>query len=264
MRVDGKVVFVTGAGSGIGEALSRRFAAEGAHVVVVTDLDGGQASRVAGDIGGVAMQLDVSDEAAMTSAIEVAERDHGPIGLLVNNAGIATGGSVDVPTEMWQKTWDVNVMAHVYAIRAALPGMLARGSGHILSTVSAAGLLTNIGAAPYAVTKHAALALAEWVAVTYGRSGIGVSALCPQFVDTPMLDLFGDTSSQEWVRGIAITTEDVADSVIAGLDEERFLILPHPEVATFFQNKANDYDRWLGGMQKLNEQLERPTFDQSD
>jgi short-subunit dehydrogenase len=138
--------------------------------------------------------------------------------------------------------------------------MLANGSGYILSTVSAAGLLTNIGAAPYAVTKHAALALAEWVSMTYGKQGIGVSALCPQFVDTPMLELFGESASQDWVRSIAITTDDVADAVIEGLDAERFLILPHPEVATFFQNKANDYDRWLGGMRKLNEQLNNPDF----
>jgi NAD(P)-dependent dehydrogenase (short-subunit alcohol dehydrogenase family) len=253
-------VFVTGAGSGIGEALCRRFATEGAARVIVTDLAGDQAERVAADIGGIGLPLDVSDEAAVTSTIESIEKDHGPIGLLVNNAGIATGGSVDVPTALWQRTWDINVMAHVYAIRAALPGMLAHGSGYILSTVSAAGLLTNIGAAPYAVTKHAALALAEWVSMTYGKQGLGVSALCPQFVETPMLDLFGESATQEWVRSIAITTEDVADAVIEGLAEERFLILPHPEVATFFQNKANDYDRWLGGMRKLNEQLNNPDF----
>ena len=260
MNVAGELAFVTGGGSGIGEALCRRFAAEGAQTVLVTDLDGDQAERVAADIGGIGLRLDVSDEAAVTAMIEQIESDHGPIGLLVNNAGIATGGSVDVPTALWQKTWDVNVMAHVYAIRAALPGMLANGSGYILSTVSAAGLLTNIGAAPYAVTKHAALALAEWVSMTYGKRGIGVSALCPQFVDTPMLDLFGESASQDWVRSIAITTEDVADAVIEGLAAERFLILPHPEVATYFQNKANDYDRWLGGMRKLNEQLENPDF----
>ena len=261
MNVQDQLVFVTGGGSGIGEALSRRFAQEGAATVVVTDLDGDAADRVATDIGGIGLRLDVSDEEAVNSTIESIEHHHGPIGLLVNNAGIATGGSVDVPTALWQKTWDVNVMAHVYAIRAALPGMLANGSGYILSTVSAAGLLTNIGAAPYAVTKHAALALAEWVSMTYGKQGIGVSALCPQFVDTPMLDLFGESASQDWVRSIAITTDDVADAVIEGLAQERFLILPHPEVATFFQNKANDYDRWLGGMRKLNEQLNNPQFD---
>lgn len=260
MNVEGKLVFVTGGGSGIGEALSRRFAAEGAGHVVVTDLNGDQAERVAGEIGGVAHHLDVSDEASVGSVIESVESTHGPIGLLVNNAGIATGGSVDVATAVWQKTWDVNVMAHVYTIRAALPGMLASGSGYILSTVSAAGLLTNIGAAPYAVTKHAALALAEWVSMTYGKQGIGVSALCPQFVETPMLDLFGDAASQEWVRSLALTTEDVADAVIIGLAAERFLILPHPEVETYFQHKANDYDRWLGGMRKLNDQLANPDY----
>lgn len=260
MDVEDQLVFVTGAGSGIGEALSRRFASEGAATVVVTDLDGEQAERVSAAVGGVGMKLDVSDEDAVTSTIRSIESEHGPIGLLVNNAGIATGGSVDVPTALWQKTWDINVMAHVYTIRASLPGMLANGSGYILSTVSAAGLLTNIGAAPYAVTKHAALALAEWISMTYGRQGIGVSALCPQFVDTPMLDLFGDAASQEWVRSIAITTDDVADAVMQGLADERFLILPHPEVGTYFQNKASDYDRWLGGMRKLNEQLNNPDF----
>ncbi|MDH3250624.1 MAG: SDR family oxidoreductase [Acidimicrobiia bacterium] len=260
MHVQDQLVFVTGGGSGIGEALCRRFAAEGAATVIVTDLSGEQAERVAADTGGIGRQLDVGDEAAVTSTIASIENDHGPLGLLVNNAGIATGGSVDVPTALWQKAWDINVMAHVYAIRAALPGMLANGSGYILSTVSAAGLLTNIGAAPYAVTKHAALALAEWVSMTYGKQGIGVSALCPQFVETPMLDLFGDAASQEWVRSIAISTADVADAVIEGLAAERFLILPHPEVETFFQNKANDYDRWLGGMRKLNEQLSNPDF----
>ncbi len=255
MRVEGQVVFITGAGSGIGAALAERFAAESAQSVIVTDLDGASAERVAHTIGGVPMELDVTDEDAVGDAIESTESSHGPIGLLVNNAGIATGGSVDVATEAWQRTWEVNVMSHVFAIRAALPGMLAHGSGYILSTVSAAGLLTNIGAAPYAVTKHAALALAEWVAVTYGRQGIGVSALCPQFVETPMLDAFADAASQEWVRSIAVTTTDVADAVIDGLAAERFLILPHPEVATYFQNKAGDYDRWIGGMQKLNDQL---------
>ena len=260
MQVHGQLVVVTGGGSGIGEALSRRFAREHARTVVVSDLDGARATQVADDIGGVAIQLDVTDEQAVERVIDQIEADHGPIGLLVNNAGIATGGSVDAPTEAWQKTWDVNVMAHVYAIRAALPGMLAHGSGYILSTVSAAGLLTNIGAAPYAVTKHAALALAEWVSMTYGNRGIGVSALCPQFVDTPMLDLFGDAASQEWVRGIAITTDDVADAVIDGLAAETFLILPHPEVGTYFQNKATDYDRWLSGMRRLNDDLANPEY----
>lgn len=260
MQVQGQLVVVTGGGSGIGEALSRRFAREEARTVVVSDLDGARASHVADDIGGVGIQLDVTDEQAVHRVINQIESDHGPIGLLVNNAGIATGGSVDAPTEAWQKTWDVNVMAHVYTIRAALPAMLGHGSGYILSTVSAAGLLTNIGAAPYAVTKHAALALAEWVSMTYGNRGIGVSALCPQFVDTPMLDLFGDAASQEWVRGIAITTDDVADAVIEGLAAEKFLILPHPEVGKYFQNKAADYDRWLSGMRRLSDDLANPEY----
>ena len=149
-------------------------------------------------------------------------------------------------------------MAHVYATRHALPGMLERGSGYILTTASAAGLLTNIGAAPYSVTKHAAVSLAEWIAVTYGDRGINVSCLCPQFVDTPMLDAFGGHTDEtrSWVEDIAITPEEVAQAVVEGIRSERFLILPHPEVGDYFKNKATDYDRWILGMQKLQHSME--------
>ena len=255
MEILGKVVVVTGAASGIGEALARRCAAEGAAAVVVVDIDEHGARTVATDIGPTAdaVALDVSDDEATRRAIAAIEQDHGRIDILLLNAGIATAGSVDASNDAWQRTWDVNVMAHVYATRYALPGMLERGSGYIVHTASAAGLLTNIGAAPYSVTKHAVVALAEWLAVTYGDRGIRVSALCPQFVDTPMLEVFAGDSSEmkEWVHGIALDASEVADTVVEAVASEQFLILPHRDVATFFERKATDYDRWIAGMQKL-------------
>jgi NAD(P)-dependent dehydrogenase (short-subunit alcohol dehydrogenase family) len=253
MDIREKVVLVTGAASGIGAAMARRFAHDGAGVVIVTDIDAVGIAAVADEIGGKGFVLDVTDESRTAEVIAQVEKSYGRIDLLCLNAGIPTDGSVDAPNDDWQRTWDVNVMAHVYATRYALPGMLERGSGYILTTASAAGLLTNIGAAPYSVTKHAAVALAEWIAVTYGGQGIKVSCLCPQFVDTPMLDAFGAHSDETrtWVEEIAISTEDVAQVVADGIAEERFLILPHPEVGDYFRNKATDYDRWINGMQKL-------------
>jgi len=257
MQVKDTVVLVTGGASGIGAAMAEEFHASGASVVVVADRDEVRAERVAASIGGEAITLDVTDEAATAAAIRHIEERYGRIDILCCNAGIATAGSVDAPNDDWQRTWDVNVMAHVYATRHALPGMLQRGSGYIVATASAAGLLTNIGAAPYSVTKHAAVALAEWLAVTYGDRGIGVSCLCPQFVDTPMLDAFaGRTDAMKaWVRGLAITPSEVAAMVVTAIEDETFLILPHPEVATYFRNKANDYDRWIAGMRRLQESL---------
>ena len=253
MDIREKVVLITGAASGIGAAMARRFADDAAGMVVVTDIDAVGAAAVAEEIGGAAYVLDVTDETRTADVIAHVEESYGRIDLLCLNAGIPTDGSVDASNEDWQRTWDVNVMAHVYATRHALPGMLERGSGYILTTASAAGLLTNIGAAPYSVTKHAAVALAEWIAVTYGEQGIKVSCLCPQFVDTPMLDAFGAHSdeTQSWVEEIAISTEDVTQAVVDGLAEERFLILPHPDVGDYFRNKATNYDRWITGMQKL-------------
>ena len=258
MDIREKVVFVTGAASGIGASIARRFAQDGAGMVVVTDIDAVGIAAVADEIGGAAFVLDVTDESRTAEVIAQVEESYGRIDLLCLNAGIPTDGSVDAPNEDWQRTWDVNVMAHVYATRYALPGMLAGGSGYILTTASAAGLLTNIGAAPYSVTKHAAVALAEWIAVTYGEQGIRVSCLCPQFVDTPMLDTFGSHSDETrtWVEGIAISAEDVAQVVADGIAKERFLILPHPEVGEYFTNKATDYDRWIRGVQKLQKSME--------
>ena len=253
MELNGKVILVTGGGSGIGAAMCRRFASEDPRAIVVADIDSAAAISVAQEIEGHAAGVDVTDEAAVGALIESVEDRHGPIDLLCNNAGIMTLGSVDVPDVEWQRIWQINVMSHVYTLRAVLPGMLAREEGYLLHTVSAAGLLTNIGAAPYAVTKHAALALAEWIAVTYGDRGIKVSCLCPQFVNTAML--IEPTMSPElesWVREGALEPDEVAEAVMVGLSEERFLILPHPEVGDYFQRKAADYDRWLAGMRRLN------------
>jgi NAD(P)-dependent dehydrogenase (short-subunit alcohol dehydrogenase family) len=252
-----KVVVITGGGSGIGAAMARRFAGERAQKVIVVDVDRDAARSTADDVDGEAFTLDVTDEEATAAVFQRVEASHGRIDVLCLNAGIPTDGSVDAPNEDWQRTWDVNVMAHVYATRHALPGMLERGEGYILTTASAAGLLTNIGAAPYSVTKHAAVALAEWLSVTYGSRGIKVSCLCPMFVDTPMLDAFaGHTDEMRgWVEGLAITPDEVAEAVVEGIANETFLILPHPIVGEYFQRKSLDYDRWISGMQDLNDQL---------
>ena len=255
MKLEGKVVIVTGGASGIGRALCRRFAQEGARGTVVADLDADGATAVADEITAtgapaVAVSTDVGVEADVMALVDKATDTYGPIDLFCANAGIAIGGSVDAPDEEWQRIWDINVMAHVYSARAVLPGMLDRGEGYLLHTASAAGLLTNLGAAPYAVTKHAAVALAEWLAITYGDAGIKVSCLCPQGVRTNMLLGAGPEGDALLAAG-AIEPEDVADAVVAGLAAERFLILPHPEVAEYFQRKAGDYDRWLAGMRRL-------------
>lgn len=257
----GKVAVVTGAGSGIGEAMLRRFAAEGMQTVAV-DLDEERLAAVVGQTASLAATLDVADEQATKHLVADVEDRLGPIDLFCFNAGIATMGGVEVSNALWHRTWEVNLMSHVYGLRAVLPSMLARKEGHLLHTASAAGLLTNIGAAPYSVTKHAVVALAEWVSMTYGDQGIEVSCLCPQFVETPMLDDLATTpGTQQWVRGVAVTADDVADAVVEGLRAGRFLILPHPEVAEYFRKKADDYDRWLGGMRKLQRNLDLPLPD---
>lgn len=248
---------VTGGGSGIGAALSRQFAEEGAEAVIVVDIDGDSARSVAADVRGEAFVLDVTDEEATADLVKKVEADYGRIDILCLNAGIPVDGSVFAPNDDWQRSWDVNVMAHVYATRHVLPGMLRRGEGYVVATASAAGLLTNVGAAPYSVTKHATVSLAEWLSVTYGSRGIGVSCLCPMFVDTPMLGAFeGHTDEMsDWVHGLAINADEVAITVIEGIREENFLILPHPIVLDYFQRKALDYDRWIAGMQGLNSEM---------
>lgn len=255
MDLNGKVVVVTGAARGIGEGLVRRFRREGASVLAA-DLDAEAVQLVADDTGSLAMAADVSVEADVRALVDRAEAELGPVDLFCSNAGIGPSGGVEMSDEMWQRIWEINTMSHVYAARACLPGMLARGEGYLLQTVSAAGLLTNLGAAAYSVTKHAALGLAEWLSVTYGDRGIKVSALCPQFVQTDLLaNLASDPAVAAWARSGTLSVDEVADAVVQGLADERFLILPHPEVATFFERKAGDYERWLAGMRKLQASL---------
>lgn len=257
MELAGKIVVVTGGASGIGRALAQRFAAEGARGVVVSDRDGEGAEAVAAGLGdrALAVTTDVSVEADVQELVRRTEEHHGPIDLFCSNAGIATGGGVEAGNDAWQQIWDVNVMAHVYAARAVLPAMRARGEGYLLHTASAAGLLSQIGSAPYAVTKHAAVAFAEWLSITHGDEGIKVSCLCPQGVRTNMLGnggaLLGPT---------AIEPEQVADAVVEGLRAETFLILPHPEVREYFRRKGDDYDRWLAGMRRLQARVGRAPF----
>jgi NAD(P)-dependent dehydrogenase (short-subunit alcohol dehydrogenase family) len=244
-----RVVIITGGGSGIGAAMARRFAAEAPRALILGDLDLDSAQAVAAEIGAEAAQVDVVEPGSNDALIDLVEEHFGPIDLFCANAGIGFAGDEQTPPERWDFMWQVNLMSHVHAARRLVPGWLARGEGYFLSTASAAGLLTNLKAAQYSVTKHAAVSFAEWLAITYGDQGIKVSCLCPMGVKTPLLD-----SADEFhalLDPLAIEPEEVADAVVRGLDEERFLILPHPEVAGFFQNKANDYDRWIGGMRKL-------------
>jgi NAD(P)-dependent dehydrogenase (short-subunit alcohol dehydrogenase family) len=254
MELTDKVVVVTGGGNGIGRALCRRFAAEGARAVVVVDRDGDAVQAVAHELGDQALALtaDVSVEADIVNVVEHTENAFGPIDLFCSNAGIGGGGGIEAPDEVWHDIWGINVLAHVYAARAVLPSMLARGEGYLLNTASAAGLLTNIGNAPYTASKHAALGLAEWLAITYGDRGIKVSCLCPQGVRTNMLmGSPGDPSTEVVLAQGAIEPEQVAESVVDGLRAERFLILPHPEVSEYVRRKAEDPDRWLAGMRRL-------------
>jgi NAD(P)-dependent dehydrogenase (short-subunit alcohol dehydrogenase family) len=255
VKISGTVAVVTGGASGIGRALCRRFAADGARAVVVVDRDGAGAAAVAAEIGQTSAACDVSDGAAVAALVAEVEAAHGRIDLMCSNAGVAVGGGVDAPDEDWQLAWGVNLMAHVYAARAVLPGMLARGGGTLLQTASAAGLLTHIGAAPYAVTKHAAVALAEWLAVTYGDRGIQVSCLCPMGVATPMLASDAVAIRSVTAAGRTLAPEEVAEAVVRGLEAERFLILPHAEVARYVAHKAGDIDGWLAAMRRYQAKL---------
>ncbi len=258
MQLQGKVVVVTGGGNGIGAAMSRRFAAEGAAAVVVADVDAEAAAGVADEIGARAVGTDVSDEAQVADLVGSTIREHGRIDLFCANAGVGALGGVEVPDEDWQRSWDVNVMAHVYAARALLPDWLDRGEGYLLHTASAAGLLTNVGTAPYTATKHATVGLAEWLSMTHGDAGVRFSCLCPMGVRTNMVAAGQDASAGAVVinQGL-IEPEDCADAVVAGLATERFLILPHPEVSEFVRRKADDPDRWLAGMRRLQAAIER-------
>jgi NAD(P)-dependent dehydrogenase (short-subunit alcohol dehydrogenase family) len=254
MDIAGKVVAITGGANGIGKALAERFRTEGAKGVAILDIDIDNARQVAEAIGGIALETDLRSESQIDASIETVERTLGPIDLFCSNAGIlhpdgSDGGVASCPNDKWQLSWDVNVMAHVYAARALVPRMAARRDGYFLITASAAGLLSQIGSAPYSVTKHAAIGFAESLAITHGDDGIKVSVLCPQAVRTRMLG----TSKSGGVAGLdgVMNPEDLAEAVVRGLGEESFLILPHPEVLQYMQNKANNYDRWIGGMRKL-------------
>jgi len=247
VRVENKVVVVTGAATGIGEGLARRFKREGAAAVVVADIDGEGAERVASEIGGFAMCIDVAQEIQVRRLVDETIARFGPIDLFCSNAGVFVEGDIHAPDSVWAKMRDIHVMAHVYAARAVVPKMIERGQGYLLQTVSAAGLITSLESVIYAVTKHASLALAEWIVMTYGDHGIKVSALCPQGVRTNMLMQDPDNFLVEG----SVSVEQVADAVIAGLADERFLILPHPEVAEYFRRKASDYDRWIRGMRRF-------------
>jgi NAD(P)-dependent dehydrogenase (short-subunit alcohol dehydrogenase family) len=254
MELAEKVVVVTGGGNGIGRALCRRFATEGARGVVVVDRDADAVRAVADELGeqGIGLTADVSVEADIVNVVEQTEQRFGPIDLFCSNAGIGGGGGIEAPDEVWHDIWAINVLAHVYAARAVVPSMVARGEGYLLNTASAAGLLTNIGNAPYTATKHAALGLAEWLAITYGDRGIKVSCLCPQGVKTNMLlGSPGDPSTEVVLAQGAIEPEELADAVVQGLRAETFLILPHPEVADYVRRKADDHDRWITGMRRL-------------
>src|SRR3954454_15578046 len=254
MELADRVAVVTGGGNGIGRALCRRFVAEGARGVVVVDRDADAVQAVADELGDKALGLtaDVAVEADIANVVAHAEDAFGPIDLFCSNAGIGGGGGIEAPDEVWHDIWGINVLAHVYAARAVLPSMLARGEGYLLNTASAAGLLTNIGNAPYTATKHAAVGLAEWLSITYGDQGIKVSCLCPQGVKTNMLlGSPGNAATEVVLAQGAIEPEQLADAVVEGLRTERFLILPHPEVAEYVRRKAEDPDRWLAGMRRL-------------
>jgi NAD(P)-dependent dehydrogenase (short-subunit alcohol dehydrogenase family) len=254
MNLSGSGAVVTGGGNGIGRALARRLAAGGARVVV-NDLDAAAATAVADEIGGSAVPADVSTEEGVLALVAAAGEYLGEIDVYCSNAGIAAGTAVDGTDETWQRSWEVNVMAHVRAARQLLPGWLGRRSGRMVITASAAGLLTMLGTAPYSVTKHAAVGYAEWLAVTYGHRGLQVHCVCPQGVRTNMLAGSGRAGDVVLQQG-AIEPEAVADAVWEGMADGRFLILPHPEVAGYYALRAEDTDKWLRGMNRLQQRID--------
>ena len=259
MDVEDKIAVVTGAGSGIGRALAQRLARDGARAVVCADMNGDTAEETACGLDGVgsATILDVSDEAAVNAMIEETERSLGGIDLLVSNAGYEHPSGLELPTAEWERMMRVHAFSHLAAARAALPGMIRRGGGYLLNTASAAGLLTQMESAAYAVSKHAAVALAEWIHINYYDDGIRVSVLCPQAVRTNIAPNFpdpDDASHPAFLDGL-LEPDEVAEACVEAIGEERFLVLPHPEVATYFQRKASDYDRWLRGMRRLKARL---------
>lgn len=253
MDLDGRNVVVTGGAKGIGYALAEAFIGAGAATVTIADLDielvSSAAERLGERVHGEV--VDVSDVSQLTRLVGEAEDRGGPIDLFVSNAGVGTALGLDADDATWDRTWQVNVMAHVHAAQAVIPSMVARGEGYLLSTASAAGLLTQLGDLPYSVTKHAAVAVAEWLAITYGHQGVKVSCLCPQYVRTDMVAEAVGTPVEQLAAEGMIEPSDVADSVLAGLATEQFLILPHPEIAEYYRRRATDTDRWLAGMRRL-------------
>jgi NAD(P)-dependent dehydrogenase (short-subunit alcohol dehydrogenase family) len=246
---------ITGSGIGIGAAIARRFASEGARAVVVADVNAENAESVAKEIGGLAIVTDVSKEPEIRSLVQQAKEANGPIDLFFSNAGVpGPGGGPEAPDDEWQRTWEVNSMAHVWAARAVLPDMVQRGDGYLVSTASAAGLLTQVSALAYSATKHAAVSIAEWLAINYADKGIRVSCLCPQGVRTPMLELAVEqdpVGSRPLLAEGLVEPDEVAEFVVQGIREERFLILPHENVARYLALKGAQPERWLNGMRKL-------------
>ena len=250
MKIKDKVVVVTGAASGIGKALAARFAKEGARGVVCADLNEADARAVAAGIGGLGVRCDVGQEGDMNALVLAALEKYGAVDIFCSNAGIIGRHGLDASLKEWHRTMDVNFMAHVLAARAVMPIMLKQGAGYIVATASAAGLLMQVDSATYTVSKHAAVAFAEWLSVNYAERGIKVSCLCPQGVRTPMLMGKGGERKSFLQEGM-LSPEQVADEVIAAMRDERFLVLPHPEVLDYLRNKTADVDRWLGGMRRL-------------
>ncbi len=255
MKIKDKIILVTGGANGIGKGLCERFAAEGAAKVFVADVEIEKAEKVAGEIGGKAFWLNVADEANCKTVVEAILNESGRIDLVVSNAGIGGDeGCLEVSNASWQNIWEINVLSHLYLSRAVFPSMLDCGNGYFLITASAAGLLTLPTAAPYAVTKHAAVAFAEYLAFAYQSQGIKVSCLCPQGVKTDLIAT-AEGEPESFLMAEAISVEDCAEAVIIGLESEKFLILPHKEVAEFIVSKVSNYDKWLGWMSKLREKI---------
>jgi len=247
MDVKGKVAVITGGASGIGRATALKFAAEGAAGVVVADMNEAGLQPVAQAVNGLAVRCDVSREADIQALVAAAEKRYGRVDIYFSNAGIGNSRGMEPDDEMWDKMWKIHGMAHVWAARAVVEPMIARGGGYFIITASAAGLLNIVESAAYAVTKHAAVAFAEWLSIAYGRRGLGVSCLCPQAVRTGMVPGDGGSAGGDGI----LSAEAVADEIVRVMADEKFLVLPHPEVLTYLRGKTADYDRWLGGMQKL-------------
>lgn len=261
-----KVVLVTGGAHGIGRALCRAFHFEGARIAVV-DLDAAAAEKVAAEVDGLALGMDVTREQEIIDAIQMTEQELGPISIFVSNAGVAFGdgpdGAASAPNEHWQACLDINLMAHVYAARAMIPLMRERGGGCLVNVVSAAGLLCQIGEAAYTASKHAAVGFSESLAITHGDEGIQVSLVCPQAVATRLIGMDEDTEILDSDRGFGgndidgiLSAEYVADCILEGIQNKRFLVLPHPQVTTYCQRKADDHDRWVEGMRRFRSKLQ--------